>query len=359
MLETIREFGLEQLAHHSESAAARYRHAQFFLEYVEASEPGLRCPQQDRWLDRLAPELDNVRAALQWSETAVAMGGSNATEAALLGLRLAAVVWRFCIGRGYMKEARNWLEGAFARLRQQIAIGDPELVAHPDLEQVRRAWAKGLVGIGMVARMQGDLEHAEACLYESLYLSYTLNDRLISADALIALGNVTWLRGEVSRTEELFDQCLAIYRELGDDLGIIWALIGLGNVSQAQEAFERAIRLHQEGLRHASLIGFKRLIAWSQSNLGSALLAQGKIHRAERLLLESLDLLQMLRDRQGIAHVLCRLGSLTAQQGDTRRAVAYFEESMALHRELGDRQGVLTCLHGLAGLGPARSSLEP
>jgi predicted ATPase/DNA-binding XRE family transcriptional regulator len=63
MLETIREFGLEQLAASGEAAAVRARHTAYFLNMVETAgpvllgAPGLRL--------RLAAEQDNIRAALR------------------------------------------------------------------------------------------------------------------------------------------------------------------------------------------------------------------------------------------------------------------------------------------------------
>lgn len=350
LLETIRAFGLAQLAEQGELEAVRRLHAQYFLALVERGEPGLRSPQQDRWLDRLAPDLDNVRAALEWSVEAARAGGADAGEAAMLGVRLAGVVWRFGFSRGHISETRRWLERALVCLQRLIRAGQPGLERYPGLEQARRAWAKALIGIGMVARMQGDLERAAACLDESLALGQTLGDRTIIADTLLSLGNVAWLQGDLDRTEELFGQCLALYEGLGDDLGAIWSLIGLGNVSLRRSDYSEADRLHQQGLERARRLGFKRMIAWSLTNQGATAIELGQLRRAEALLGEALALLRDLHDPQGIAHALCRLAMVSARQGEPGRATAYFEESLALHRELGDQPGALACTQGLASL---------
>jgi predicted ATPase len=65
MLETVREFGLEQLAAAGEEAAVRAAHARYYLALVEASGPVLFGTERAR--RRLAVEQDNIRLALRWS----------------------------------------------------------------------------------------------------------------------------------------------------------------------------------------------------------------------------------------------------------------------------------------------------
>ncbi len=86
MLETIREYAMEQLARSGETATIRRAHAAYFLALAEAAEPQLvGGPQQAPSLKRLAVEQDNLRAALQWALEA------RETE---LGLRLGIALHR-------------------------------------------------------------------------------------------------------------------------------------------------------------------------------------------------------------------------------------------------------------------------
>jgi predicted ATPase len=69
MLETVREFALEQLAVSGEVDVIRGRHAAWCLELAEQSEIATwGGPQQVQWLDRLETELPNLRGALGWLE---------------------------------------------------------------------------------------------------------------------------------------------------------------------------------------------------------------------------------------------------------------------------------------------------
>jgi predicted ATPase/DNA-binding XRE family transcriptional regulator len=66
MLDTIREYALEQLAASGRAETLRRQHAAYFLALAEAVEAQLRGPQEVRWLARLEEEHDNLRAALKW-----------------------------------------------------------------------------------------------------------------------------------------------------------------------------------------------------------------------------------------------------------------------------------------------------
>ena len=81
MLETLREFGREQLDLRGETDAARARHAAHFLAFADVPDlEGLYGPEQARWLQRLEADQDNVRAALSW-----ALETGNAADALRLG----------------------------------------------------------------------------------------------------------------------------------------------------------------------------------------------------------------------------------------------------------------------------------
>ena len=67
MLETVREFALEQLMATGEERAVRERHARWCLNLAEELEPFLFSGRdQAPYLARLDAELDNLRAAIGW-----------------------------------------------------------------------------------------------------------------------------------------------------------------------------------------------------------------------------------------------------------------------------------------------------
>jgi len=69
MLETIREYGLEQLEIKEEVKALRCWHADYYLSMAEASNRKLQSGEQEIWLPRMASEQSNWRTALGWSQS--------------------------------------------------------------------------------------------------------------------------------------------------------------------------------------------------------------------------------------------------------------------------------------------------
>ena len=120
MLETIREYGLEQLAASGEEAAVRDAHAAWCLELAEQAAPFWHTGAQGRWAARLDADHDNLRAALAW----LAQTDDTAT-----GVRLAGWLAWFWFYRNHWAEGRGWLERALA-----WSAGDPHHRARPGVE---------------------------------------------------------------------------------------------------------------------------------------------------------------------------------------------------------------------------------
>ena len=117
MLETIREYALEQLAASGQAETLRRQHAAYFLALAEAIVPQLIEPQEARWLARLEEEHDNLRAALQW------FVDHDETEKAA---RLAAALRWFWDTHGHvgaMEGRATWLQCSQRALSSQRPSG--------------------------------------------------------------------------------------------------------------------------------------------------------------------------------------------------------------------------------------------
>ena len=102
LLETIREYALEQLDESGESAAVRGRHAEFFLALAERVSQARGTAES---LEAIGRDHDNVRAALASFHAAGDVEGE---------LRIAVAVNQFRWVRSHLREQRHVLVDALA-----------------------------------------------------------------------------------------------------------------------------------------------------------------------------------------------------------------------------------------------------
>ena len=110
MLETIREFAAAELEASGESDDVRQRQAEFFTAFAERADPHLRHgPDQHVWVERVAADYDNVRAAMSFALE------HDLTLALRLVGRLSFFLWL----RGGYAEAKAWLDAILPRAAGQ------------------------------------------------------------------------------------------------------------------------------------------------------------------------------------------------------------------------------------------------
>ena len=100
MLETIREYGLEQLTATGEEEATRRSHAAYCLVVAEDGNLPLTPPEGTSWLELCDAEHENLRAALDW------LIASDNSEWAM---RLALSLYWFWEPREHFVEGRDRL----------------------------------------------------------------------------------------------------------------------------------------------------------------------------------------------------------------------------------------------------------
>jgi predicted ATPase/class 3 adenylate cyclase len=292
MLETIREFGLEQLDASGELGRVRRGHAEFFLLLATEAEPELDGPDQGMWLQRLDQEHGNLRAAMT-----CALDSGDAE----LGLRLTGTLWPFWEVRGYITEGRSWTE------RMLALGGEPE-------------WrAKTLSGAGTMAWYQGDYESATKYHSEALDQYRLAGDERGVAFALSNLGVQFAQQDDYEQANQLFVDSLTRYRELDDHNGIAETLNNLGILATHHQNFERASELLLESLELAKRMGDKNGAAFALHNLGDNAYFQRDYEQASRHYLDSLRLHREIGSKVGAILSLGALASLAAATGDHER----------------------------------------
>ena len=324
MLETIREYALEQLTLRFDRDTQR-RHADYYMTLAEQAEAELTGAQQEITLAQLEIEHANLRAALAWACT---------HGAAQIGLRLAGALWRFWYMCGHLSEGRHWLH---ATLVLPTAAGD----------DLRALHGKVLFGASGLAWGQGDLVEATELGERSLLLQRQIGDNVGAALVLNVLANVAKDRGDHAQASEYLEEGLQLQRAAGNQFGIAIALMNLGVLARDQGEYPRAQALYEESLALYRALGNTSGIAIALNNLGDALLTAGDYPRAAALFEESAALARAINNPHGVALALDNLEIAVRYNGDYARATTLAQESLAIRQRLGDKESLVTSLVNL------------
>ena len=293
LLETLREYALEQLVASGEAEALRRQHAEYYARLV--AELGWIGADQDARDQRLERELPNARAALAWALERERPG---------LGLRLATPLGRWWYSRGAFDEGESWL-------RALLAL-DAQGGEHAAAPQLRSAALYALVLFALDRRQY---DEAEAMAREGLALARQQGDVARAGNMLAELGHVAEARGDLDGAMAYFEDALAQYQQGGEGAAVGRTLSSLGNLARATGDYTRARSYLEQALAWARARNFSFAVASGLVSLGHVACEQGDYSGALALYRESLGLYQHLRNQASLAWCLVGVAVAVAATG--------------------------------------------
>ena len=229
LLETIRAYALEKLVKHGEAEHAARCHAAYFRYFFATSDrnSGWRLSRED--LSAGLREIDNVRAALDWS---FSPSGDKEIGADLIAAY--GAVW-MCL---------SLMAECAARCERALLDFEPEGKANA----WRRLQLRGLLGSALVATM-GSTEQTIAIMTEVIEAAECLGDLDTQAVALFRLAPMLNLRGEYGEAWAAAERLSRIARQSGDPEILTAAdrltglmQLGAGRVREAHTCFEQVLQ---------------------------------------------------------------------------------------------------------------------
>ena len=300
MLETVREFALEQLSSSAESAVSgdaaeealvRRRHADFFLELARQRLDKRHTTSARLLRGRMEREHDNLRAALEWC---------LATRDVERALALSGALWVFWSGQRHFSEGRKWLD-------RVLVLADELLPDSPP----HAARARALLGAAWLAYKQGD-PIARRYGDRAVTLYRALGDPTELATALRWVSCVY----EYERGMELARESLALNESLGDDRGRASALVLVGELARVRGDYAAARAAYEESLAVVDGIDGEarpgRCV--TIANLGYVTLRTGDAAEAAQLFETS------LREEGPYAEIISGFAGCALAMGDPERA---------------------------------------
>jgi len=326
LLETTRDFMLERLEASGEAHATRRRHAGHILSTLETAGCELETTSDVVWLERYAPLLDDLRAALDWameqdSHDAVALAGASWPLWRQLSLRT---------------EGRQRLSAAAARLMPDTP---------PALDARLRC------GLGFMLSNTTALKAAQEEIERAVVTYRALGDRPNLGAALTALAFPLFILNRTGEADQAIQEALSLLEPAG------W-LRTLANAYNMQLVIETIrgrfdmARIAQSKAEHVCrMVGAERIALAVAANLVQHSLEK---HDVDCAISTGRDLAERLRDTTHsdlYGFVLGLLAVAFTAHGDLNEALAAAREAAPLLRDEGSLFWLFDHLALLAALG--------
>jgi predicted ATPase/class 3 adenylate cyclase len=336
MLETIREYAVEQLEASGETDSADDRHLDYFVALAERAYEE-RLTAESTWSPTVSAEHDNIRAALDRAksrrpETEAQLASAVAPYWSMQGKeayeRLAEALWRYTVGDRIRARALTWLgkvapraQEARARLDEALELwreaGDPlgealALEAIGDTHHyageyppARRAFEQSLAlreqagapelegyaalaGLCELLIASGEIERVEPMARELYELGSRYGNRDIQGYGLHYLADRALLAGDFAEGERRYRRALAHARSSGFVAQCPTELVGAAMSAAGQGDHARAVRLDAAANAQRASQGFAEFADWwiklHERHIGGARagLTPAELEEAER-----------------------------------------------------------------------------
>jgi predicted ATPase/DNA-binding CsgD family transcriptional regulator len=327
LLETMRQYSLEKLSESAEADAVRNRHCDHYT-VMSAHLASQLKDNDERIIDWAEVEIDNLRAAFEWSRE------RSELERAL---RLASALQRFWVNRARMREGLAWF--------------DAVLSDRPEPSVTPAVWVRAVTDHSVLANgvaAPGDPARAQ----EALALARQLDDRALIVAALTACGALTIYDATTARA--YFAEAAELGRAAGDRRRLCGvchfvAMLAMAGGSWDDPGGARAAA--EEGRDLADALGDVSMSWRSRVWVGLAIAIQGDLNTAGRELSALVEEVAGTRNLAMTAICHGALGQVRAYQGDSAAALAHGETALQAATAMGGfNEDITHVLLGTAAL---------
>jgi predicted ATPase/DNA-binding winged helix-turn-helix (wHTH) protein len=289
LLETLRLYALEELWASGDSDAVAETHARHFADVVQRAEAAWEMMPDLDWIALYQPEIDNLRAALDWA-LAEPKRRQLALALAAPSLHLLRTLSLIAEGRRYGERLVALIDGdtlptTTLGLLSQAAMDWSNLLGPGALDQLERSLVlcrelddpprsgKELYVLASFLLRQGRAEEAKAVLIEAWDLIAPSNFKKARLKVMIALGVATMHLEQFDESRSYLMRSLQVARDLRS-LAEPMCLTNLSVLEYRLGYIDRAIERAQEAIVFARAAPASRSLGWPLANLAAYLLAR-------------------------------------------------------------------------------------
>jgi len=312
--ELVRQYAAIRLREDpQDKMSARDRHAAYYLAFWGEHETQLKGARQREALRELTAEIDNLRAAWEWSITQ--------SRFATLYPSLRAFLLLY--------DLRGWYAEGIERIESIIHALRGTRDQHHEL-------------LGLALSLQswfyfrrGQLKQARERFDQGLMILRPLDDPVALADVLSLSGPLLTVLGETATALEHGREGLAAARTMGDVWRIAYALMMQGGNLVGSGRYDEAYASAQEALAHFRALSDTRLIAVTLNTLGFAAMQLSLYPEARGYLQESLSLITPMEDPWNMGTAYGNLGIVELAEGNPSEAQVLLQKSIPFFANLG------------------------
>ncbi|HEX4528797.1 MAG TPA: hypothetical protein VIA11_05220, partial [Acidimicrobiia bacterium] len=317
LLESIRQYAQEQLEGSGETAELRRRHADHYVARAERAHGPLRGSSPEEWIAAARREVDNFRAALDWSVEVVSPDHA---------LRLIAPM---TLHGSVGEPALEW---------SATACTIPGASDHA-LYPVVAGWAS------WSATRVLDFERAEAFAVKGRDAEERLGVR--HPTMARAWATLEFYRGDLESSGEHAREWVALARALDDQYELPHALAMLGGALYSAGRIDEAVVELDEAVRVARAYGIDDALAFPLLFLVDHLAVEDP-ERALALVDEAIEVTTRIGVPMGLANAIGAKGLLAMRRGDWVVALTALSDALDVSRQIGDLANGCASLYGAA-----------
>lgn len=324
MLEATRQYAFENLAERGEREAISHRHAASCLRVAERLDRDWYDSDERLWFWLATTELDNFRAALNWSLTEK----RDLTIGCALAGRLARVWYLLA-----PVEGRNWVRLALAATADgspqasSLHLAEAELcgalgeyaaaftsaeraLSAGNLDELETARARQTAGAALGAL--GRTEDSQQFLREALDDARRLDKRRLQAVILADLGTLRSRSGDATAARSFYDEALTYYVALNMVRPAASIAGNLAEIEFAAGDAEEALHRADEALAGHRAWNNRRSVANDLCNISAYLIAIDCFDDARVHAIDALNVARLVKSTVLTAYVLQHLAAVGA-----------------------------------------------
>jgi predicted ATPase len=346
MLEATRHYAREKLKASGETGRDRLA-AEYLTKFYGRAEATWPVTPTDAWLEEFGPEVENLRAAIDWAfgESGKYHAGAGAAASAgagdpALGITLVACAGSIAEEMSLQADMKRWTRAALAHVTPATppaqagwllvwsmkwdAVFGVSTMSATRLRAIElfreagdvRGLSTALRSAAMAIAHPGDMpQEVAAMLAEAIALLKPLPPSKDLAVALGHWGTCLSFAGDQEAARRTYEEAHALHRTLGDRSGVLGLAVNLAELEFAGGNIAKALDDAGAAIIDARVAGNSALLANLLANTAGYLLAQGVVPEACTAAREALALNRALGLHHWAIPCLEHLALAHAQSG--------------------------------------------